>query len=122
MLTAAEFKTRFPELDAETDALVDMCLAEAETEISRTAWSSLADSGVLHLAGHKIAVLAGSRSGKKPAPGPVQAKSVGGVSISYGAQFGALGAADNSLTSTHYGREYLRLRSLVFGKRFEGSP
>lgn len=68
------------------------------------AWGALADDGALYLAAHLRTI---AKRGANGAAGPIQAKKVGDVSVTYAVP--VLGERADSLASTAYGMEFLRM-------------
>lgn len=99
-----------PEFDTLADERIELFIAQAERRVNRAAWGVRADDGVMYLTAH---LLTQSKKGAGAAPGPVSSVSVGEVSQSYAVSSDLQG----SLGATHYGREFLELRGLVFACR-----
>jgi hypothetical protein len=116
-VTAAQLKARFSEFSATADELVDAAIAEAELQVSRTAWGEeRADAGVLYLAGHILKLDA--QGGDAP-PGPITSERL----MSWGATYAVptTGSSEPEAV-TAYGRRFLALRRGVFGARFRSYP
>jgi hypothetical protein len=106
-ITRAAIVARVPALNAVTDpAAWEAAIADAQLQVSSSAWGDLYELGVVYLAAHLL--LAGNP--EAAAPGPVQSETVGGVSVSY-----AVSAAPfrEQLASTTAGREHIRLRRML---------
>lgn len=110
MITPSSIKELFPELADVPDEKVERFIGMAERSVSRDAWGARADDGVSYLTAH---LLTQSGKGAGAAPGPVASVSVGEVSQSYAVSADLQG----SLGATHYGREFLEMRGLVFACR-----
>jgi len=100
------------------DAIVDLFIETATSQMSVTRWGKLFELGAITLAAHMLALrkrsLAAAGSALGGPVGGLTALSTGDESIS----FGAVGAAtagdeDTSLRTTPYGLEYLRLKSML---------
>jgi len=91
------------EFAAVADAVVEGFIAEAQRDISSTAWGTRYDDGVLYLSAHLLAVIMGGGVGVS---GPVVSETAGPVSRSYA---GPIGLAAESLATTVYGRRYLQI-------------
>ncbi len=119
-VTAQSLKDRFPEFGSESDTRVSLYITAANLEISQTQWGALADEGTLHLASHKLCVFSKTKDGLEAEPGPVSSEKVGDVAASYAvATSSGSGLEEESLRSTAYGREYMRLKRLIFPLRIE---
>lgn len=113
-VTADDLKTKYPEFaSGYADARITTFIADALTEINTTQWDRLADRGTLALAAHLL-LDAGKDDDETPA-GPVKKEKIGEVSAEYVVP--AIAGDENALASTKYGREYLRLKRLVFPER-----
>jgi hypothetical protein len=116
-VTAAVLKARFSEFADTADELVEAALAEAELQVSRTAWGEArADAGVTYLAAHILKLDA--QGGDAP-PGPVTSERL----MSWGATYAVptSGSSEPEAT-TAYGRRFLALRRGVFAPRFRSFP
>lgn len=110
-VTAASFKTLFPEFTATADDRVTMFLAMAARRVSSVWFGDATDEAVCYLAAHTITVV-GTGQGSAGTSGPVTAESVGDVSVQYGAPLSSsLNAQDADLRSTGYGKQFLSLRA-----------
>lgn len=119
-VTAQSLKDRFPEFASETDARVTAYITAANLEIDANQWSALADEGTLHLATHKLCVFGKAKDGLESDPGPVKSEKVGEVSAAYAvAPSSSSTVEEEPLRGTVYGREYLRLKRLIFPLRIE---
>jgi hypothetical protein len=115
-ITAAEFKTRFPEFASETDARVNTMIARAELRVNEGLWDTWYDEGLYYLSAHFLAranaaALAASGGGVT-ASGPLASKSVGDVSISFSNATPA-DMSEGYLNSTSYGAEFWSMAMTV---------
>ena len=92
-VTAAQFRTRFPEFDETPDAAVDLALTDAALEVNDDVWSTLTDKGVAYLAAHMI----GATN-----PGAEFARFKDGPAIE-----------DEPLSTTRYGVEFVSMRNAL---------
>ena len=119
-VTAQSLKDRFPEFTSESNTRVTANITAANLEISQTQWGALADEGTLHLAAHKLCVFGKTKDGLEAEPGPVKSEKVGEVAAEYAVATSGGGALEEeSLRATAYGREYMRLKRLIFPLRIE---
>jgi len=91
-VTAAQFRTRFPEFDETPDAAVDLALTDASLEVNDDVWSTLTDKGVAYIAAHMI----GATN-----PGAAFAR------------FDEPKIADEPLSITKYGCEFVSMRDAL---------
>jgi hypothetical protein len=112
-VTVATLTARAPELETLGEALLQSCVDEATGMESADAWGTKYDTAVLYRAMHIATLTKRARAG---AVGPISAKSVGDVSVSYGAP-SAGSDEDAALAGTPGGALYLQLRAsrLAFG-------
>lgn len=110
MITPESVRALAPELAAVPDERIQFFINQAERRVNRDAWGARADDGVTYLTAHLV-TQAGKGAGADP--GPVSSVSVGEVSQSYAVPSDLQG----SLGATHYGREFLEMRGLVFACR-----
>lgn len=113
MPTPSDLTARYPEfVQADTNA-VGLLISEAALEVSQAAWGKFYAAGVLALAAHLLSIetrRGGHSAG--PLPGPLTAKSVEAISLSYAAS--PIDSMDEAmLASTAYGQRYLYLRKLI---------
>jgi hypothetical protein len=116
-VTASQLQTRFSEFASLDPGVVEAAIAEAELQVSRTAWGEeRADAGVLYLAAHILKLDA--QGGDAP-PGPITSERL----MSWGATYAVptTGSSEPEAV-TAYGRRYLALRRGVFGARFRSYP
>jgi hypothetical protein len=113
----ATFRARFPQFDSVDDAVVTLCLDDAELDAAESVFGDLWGLAVSWLAAHYLATrydLAGGASGSAPLQRQT-ARTVDKASVTF-ADTGE-GGFDSMLASTRYGQEFLRL-----GRRFTGGP
>jgi hypothetical protein len=111
-VTPADFKERFPEFDSVSDTRVQLFLDDAALELDEGRWGDLYDKGLSYLTAHLLYIGEQSSAGAGEGSGPLTSKSVGDVSLSFGANL----AADTdaaSFNATSYGQEYYRLMMMV---------
>jgi hypothetical protein len=105
-VSRASIVARVPALVVVDDpAAWEAAIADAQLQVSASAWGDLYELGVTYLAAH---LLLGSHP-EVEGPGPVQSESVGSVSRSYA----VAGSVFHNIMRTSAGREFLRLRSLL---------
>lgn len=85
--------------------VLEGALTFAGSLVSRKAWGSKADSGVLYLAAHE------ALCELQPDDLRMTSKKVGPLSVTYA------DATERPLTATRWGRKYLALRRTVFASR-----
>lgn len=114
-MTPTEFKTRFPEFAAETDARVQLFINDAEPNFDLARWDDLYEVGVAYFVAHEISLanlqtkLGGSAGSLA---GDVSQKKVGEVSVTR--DTGLLNRqADDPFLRTVYGQKYAYYRKLV---------
>lgn len=111
-LLLPQFRLRFPEFASASDDIVLLYLSDAILELSLQVWTRYYEKGVLHHAAHHLAISGQCPDVQSSGAGPVQSRSVGDVSVSFGGvAFGTTG--ETFWTQTKYGCEYLRLLNLV---------
>lgn len=98
------------EFSSVADGTVERYIAEAEREISRSAFGERADDAVLYLSAHLLAVAKGGSSAPSTA---VTQVTVGPLTKQY-AQPGFSNNPD-ALASTSYGRRYIEIRHQCVG-------
>lgn len=115
MVTTATFRTRFPEFSDLTDypdARIQLFLDDAGLIVLESKFNTLTDIATSYLAAHYLAVGDNTAAGDTSSGGSITARAVGSVSESFGsAPINNL--ADQLLSSTSYGLQYLRYRKLV---------
>ena len=101
-----------------SDSRVSAVVAYVILQMGAVAWGSQYVAGAANLAAHVLTVAdRGTAAGTSGygAAGPVTGKSEGQSSVSFGMPAGLQNATigDASLTTTQYGLEFMRLRSLL---------
>jgi hypothetical protein len=115
LATATDIKTRFPgAFDTLADNFIEAIIAEAALEISETVWGRFYQKGLIFLTAHFLYCLPGSAPGGGGATGSISSQSVGDVSVSF-ATAAPISLPMQSLSSSSYGQEFLRLRRLLQG-------
>ncbi len=96
------------ELSTTATATQNAILEDVDREVDDGAWGEFANKGKKYLAAHLATITAQSGAG---GAGPITSETLGPMSRSYAS------AADtgNSLTSTRYGMEYLRILRIAVG-------
>lgn len=114
LVTATDFKTRFPVFEDEDDARISALLLEAGMQVDDT-WVSQEDytAGVMYLTAHllvteRATLEEGADSGS--GDGEISSESFGPLSVSYKASSGNV-ANDfvSEYSTTSYGKRWLRL-------------
>jgi len=111
-ITAAEFRTRFPEFVSETNPTIDLFVADSVVIINEAYWGTKYDLGLYYLTAHYLTLANRSASGSTASIGAVASKSVDGVSIAYATATPNDGS-DAYYNSTAYGQRYLALRKTL---------
>ena len=106
--SASGFLIRYPEFSATLEATIEARLADALLEMRADIWGVLYERGAYALTAHILTLDTLSSSDT----GAVSVRTVGDVSISYGAYL-SLNPNDYSFNDSKYGREYRRLMRLV---------
>ena len=111
--TSAELKARYPEFAQADENQVGLVISEAALEVDSRAWGKFYAAGVLALAAHMLSIESRSLRARAGAlPGPMTAKKVGEIQLSYAAP--PVNSMDEAvLASTAYGQRYLHLRQLI---------
>jgi hypothetical protein len=114
-ITPAEFKERFPEFDSVDDLRVQTFIDKALLNIGESEWGAYFVEGQLYLTAHFLALDERSRnSGGTPEAGPVIARKIGDVSVTFASPASASGGSvENPYGQTSYGQEYWRLVKIV---------
>jgi hypothetical protein len=119
--TVANLKTRCPEFTSTATATIELAIADALLQLNISAWgdADLADIAHIYLSAHILKLWAlWATAGNAPA-GALKSVKDGDLSKTYGVTDASGG--DASLSSTAYGREFIRLRGMAFGSRVMGS-
>ena len=111
-ITAADFKIRFPEFDAEVDARIELFIADSVIIINEVYWDTKYSLGLYYLTAHYIALANKSAAGSSQSVGAIASKAVEGVSVSY-AKHIPDNQSDAYYASTSYGQRYLALRKTL---------
>lgn len=109
-MTAADFKTRFPEFSTVDDTRIELFIADAILEMSAAAWGTLYEKGQAYLTAHLLTMATSTESGNSGTLNALASHSVEGVSESF-----AVPSSDGSNTyqATAYGQEYYRLVKII---------
>lgn len=113
MITASEFKIRFPEFVSESNERIDLFIEDAEIILNEAYWGDKYNIGLHYYTAHLLVIAnKASESGNTGSVAPIAGRSVDGVSISYSS--GNIGNKINEgdvwLNSTQYGQRYINLR------------
>lgn len=111
MATLADFRTRFPEFESISDAVVELNIDDAELEVS-TGFGTYQDVATLFLAAHFLVLSTDAASGANGSVGGLASDSVDGVSQSF-VTAAAKNQNDQLLSSTVYGQRFLAYRDKV---------
>jgi hypothetical protein len=119
--TVAAIKARCPEFTATATATIDLAIADALAQLNLAAWSEdQADLAHIYLSAHILKLWdLWATAGNAPA-GALKMVKDGDLAKTY-AVTDAGTAADSSLASTAYGREFMRIRAMGFVDRVMGS-
>lgn len=116
-VSVAQFRANFPEFSSSPnypDAMVNLWLQFAYTLLPAQRWRNLLDLGAQLYVAHQITMqgLSVAEGGNGAPPGmtvgPISAKTVGELTISYDTAMGA-NADDGPFASTRYGTAFLKL-------------
>lgn len=113
----ATFRTRFPQFDSVADAIVTLCLDDAELDAAESVFGDSWGLAVSWLAAHYLAtryLLTGDPAGSSPLQRQT-ARTVDKASVTFSDT--GEGGIDSMLAATRYGQEFLRL-----GRRYAGGP
>ena len=105
----ASFKVRFPEFDSVLDARIQVFIDDSVVILNTVYWEDKYDLGLYYLTAHYLTLASLTEAGSSGPTGPVAAKTVDGVSISY-ANPANNDLSDAFYSSTSYGQRYLALR------------
>lgn len=114
-VTPTTFKARYTEFSSESDARVQVYIDDAELELSEDVWGDFYDRGLSALTAHLLAIAnrnAASSGTGVSLGGSLTGRSVGSVSVSFGASASS-GSSEDYYLSTAYGAEYWRLAKIV---------
>lgn len=119
--TVAALKARCPEFTSTATATIELAIADALAQLDLDAWSAdQADLAHVYLSAHILKLWAlWETAGHAPA-GALKSVKDGALAKTYAvADAGSM--ADSSLSSTAYGREFMRIRKMGFASRVMGS-
>lgn len=119
--TVASLKARCAEFTSTATATIELAIADALAQLNLDAWSAdQADLAHIYLSAHILKLWdSWATAGNAPA-GALKSVRDGDLAKTYAiADAGTL--ADSSLSSTAYGREFMRLRAMSFSSRVMGS-
>ena len=120
--TAIQVQEKFPEFAQETEARIDVFLADALNDISPTEFGSDADNAQMLLAAHLLCTVGNVDGSAAVEPGVVKKEKVGDVATEWAvASPSASSSEDESLKTTSYGREFLRIKRRIFPRRYASS-
>lgn len=121
--TAKQVQEKFPEFAQETEARIDVFLTDALNDISPTEWGSDADNAQMLLAAHQLCTIGNVDGNAAVEPGVVKKEKVGDVSAEYAVTSSASASSseEDSLKTTTYGREFLRIKRRIFPRRYVSS-
>lgn len=119
--TVATLKLRCAEFTSTATATIELAIADALAELNTDAWSDdQADLAHIYLAAHILKIWdLWADAGSAPA-GALKSVKDGDLAKTY-AVADAGTSADASLSSTAYGREFMRIRAMGFADRVMGS-
>jgi hypothetical protein len=112
MPTVEEFKVRYKAFNDVDESMIALILGDAALEVSRKAWGKFYNRGVLALAAHLLALSEAADVDSSSVSGVVTSEKAGEVQVSYASA--PISSLDDAYySSTVYGQEYMRLRSLI---------
>ena len=116
-VTAADIKLRFRQFAGTDNDTIDLFIADASQSVNRRVWGNKADLGIIYLTAHMLAT---SPTADAEAtgidPGVVQSEKVGDMQTNYATSPAAqttTGTSSEDLSSTKYGRTFVRLRGEI---------
>ena len=119
--TAAAIRTRCPEFVSTADATVELAIADALAELNTAHWSDdQADLAHIYLSAHILKLWALWETAGAAPTGALKSVRDGDLAKTF-AVTDAGTQADAILSSTAYGREFMRIRAMGFSSRVMGS-
>lgn len=121
--TVANLKTRCPEFAATATATIELAIADAALQLNTDAWgdTDLSDLAHIYLSAHILKLWdLWAAAGNAPV-GAVKSVRAGDLAKAYAVTDVKVTDGDASLSSTAYGREFIRLRGMSFASRVMGS-
>ena len=121
--TAKQVQEKFPEFAQETEARISVFLTDALNDIAPTEWGSDADNAQMLLAAHLLCTIGNADGSSAVDPGAVKEEKIGEVATKWAVATPGGGSAseEDSLKSTTYGREFLRIKRRIFSRRYASS-
>lgn len=114
LLTKAEFLSltgsEFNQAETDNPELVSEIVDAAGAAVGEL-WDTTRSTGHMARAAHILTLLGMSASGAAGVAGPISARSIAGLSVSYASS--AFDSSDAGLSTTKWGRMYLDLRASV---------
>jgi len=117
MITPADIRARYPEFSNVTtfpDARIQVFIDDAELELAPDEWGNSYNRGMSALTAHflSLATMSSKGGGVSGSLGPIAARSIGDVSVSFGGMGGGLTQMENYFLTTPYGQDYWRMVQL----------
>lgn len=109
MIDPADFKTRFPEYAAESDARIQMFIDDSVVILNETYWGEKYNLGLYYLTAHYLSLAQKTEAGSITSTAPIAGRAVDGASVSY-TNSSIDDQSDAYYSSTSYGQRYLALR------------
>jgi hypothetical protein len=119
MITPQDIRDRYPEFASVTDypdARIQTWITKGVGELDETAWGDQYDEGLLAFTAHYLSwsTSVTGNGGSGGSLGPVAAKSIGDVSVTFAGMGGEMTQQEAFFRSTPYGQEYWRM-VLLYG-------
>lgn len=122
--TAKQVQEKFPEFAQETEARLDVFLADALNDVAPTEWGSDTDNAQMLLAAHLLCTIGNAGGNAAVEPGAVKKEKVGDVATEWAVASPSATAGtseEDHLKATSYGREFLRIKRRIFPRRYASS-
>lgn len=111
--TVDDFKTRFPEIDAEDDQ-IQIAIDDAADMVDETWLEKDFQKAILFLAAHYVTINAPEEAGAIGDEQSIASESFGPISVSYQKTEAGASSPGTTFGTTGYGRRYLELLKLNF--------
>lgn len=112
MITATDFKVRFPEFASVDDARIELFINDAVIVLNESYWGDKYDLGLYYYTAHVLQLGSQTESGNADATSAIASQAVDGTSISF-AQGPVNDQSEAFYSSTAYGQRYLALRKTL---------
>lgn len=120
--TAKQVQEKFLEFAQETESRIDVFLADALKDISPSEWGGDADNAQMLLAAHLLCTVGCVDGTNAVEPGVVKKEKVGEVATEWAvASPTGVSSEEDSLKTTTYGREFLRIKRRIQPRRYSSS-